>query len=303
MKIKKFLVNGQEAKVDQSVLDSSVSDVLLPPVTSSDKGKVVAVNDDGTYYLTDVETILPIEIVPWATGTDAQIAKMIAALDSGKITVADTGWQIGDEREVSLAAMEATGVGESHNAQTVTFVLMDSGHFDLTTPTAGGSTKDHFVVGMKDCLDEVGYMNATNTNEGSWPACARRAWCNSIFRNAIPQTLRNCFKQFQVITAETVSGTTNLTSDDYFALPAVKEVFGAVENSNATEAAALSQIAYYETAANRIKQADGSAGTWWERSPVAFKGGTVGFGRVGNDGHPRSGLADYTDGLAPFGCI
>ena len=124
MKIKKFLVNGQEAKVDQSVLDSSVSDVLLPPVTSSDKGKVVAVNDDGTYYLTDVENILPIEIVPWATGTDAQIAKMIAALDSGKITVADTGWQIGDEREVSLAAMEATGVDESHEAQTVTFVLM-----------------------------------------------------------------------------------------------------------------------------------------------------------------------------------
>ena len=248
-------------------------------------------------------TILPIEIVPWATGTDAQIAKMIAALDSGKITVADTGWQIGDEREVSLAAMEATGVDESHEAQTVTFVLMDSGHFDLTTPTAGGSTKDHFVVGMKDCLDEVGYMNATNTNEGSWPACARRAWCNSIFRNAIPQTLRNCFKQFQVITAETVSGTTNLTSDDYFALPAVKEVFGTAENSNATEAAALSQIAYYETAANRIKQVDGSAGFWWERSPVPGLGEADFFGSVSFGGTAGRGSAGDTYGLAPFGCI
>lgn len=228
---------------------------------------------------------------------------MIAALDSGKITVADTGWQIGDEREVSLAAMEATGVGESHNAQTVTFVLMDSGHFDLTTPTAGGSTKDHFVVGMKDCLDEVGYMNATNTNEGSWPACARRAWCNSVFRNAIPQTLRNCFKQFQVITAETVSGTTNLTSDDYFALPAVKEVFGAAENSNSTEAAALSQIAYYETAANRIKQVDGSAVFWWERSPVSGLGETAAFGLVSRDGLAFNDAAGSYHGLAPFGCI
>lgn len=245
----------------------------------------------------------PVKIVPWATGTDEEIAAMIQALDSGKLTIQDTGWQIGDEREVSLAAMEATGVGESHAAQTVTFVLMDSGHFDLTTPTAGGSTKDHFVVGMKDCLDEVGYMNATNTNEGSWPACARRSWCNSIFRNAIPQTLRNCFKQFQVITAETVSGTTNLTSDDYFALPAVKEVFGTAANSNATEAAALSQIAYYETVANGIKQVDGSAGRWWERSPVPTVEVTGYFGEVSRDGSAVGGRADYTHGLAPFGCI
>lgn len=304
MKIKKFLVNGQEAKVDQSVLDSSVSDVLLPSVTSSDKGKVVAVNDDGTYYLTDVENILPIEIVPWATGTDAQIAKMIAALDSGKITVADTGWQIGDEREVSLAAMEATGVDESHEAQTVTFVLMDSGHFDLTTPTAGGSTKDHFVVGMKDCLDEAGYMNATNTNEGSWPACARRAWCNSIFRNAIPQTLRNCFKQFNVITCTEWNGTTNTTSNDYFALFAEKEVFGKRKLSNETEAAALTQIEYYAIEANRNKIVNGKADTWWERSPITGPQGEGGiFCLVGVGGLGLNDVASYAHGLAPFGCI
>lgn len=258
---------------------------------------------DIVYKIAEQVSKNALKIVPWATGTDEEIAAMIAALDSGKITVADTGWQIGDERTVSLAAMEATGVGESHEAQTVTFVLMDSGHFDLTTPTAGGSTKDHFVVGMKDCLDEKGYMNATSTNEGSWPACARRAWCNSIFRNAIPQTLRNCFKQFQVITAEAVSGTTNLTSDDYFALPAVEEVFGAVVNSNATEAAALSQIAYYETAANRIKQVDGSADSWWERSPVSSKGETDLFGSVHPGGSAYIGSAGHARGLAPFGCI
>lgn len=295
-------ISKEDGKTSVTI-DGQQNSQIPVPVLPDDVGKIIVVNAQGQYQLADISSVLPVEIVPWATGTDAQIAKMIAALDSGKITVADTGWQIGDEREVSLAAMEATGVGESHNAQTVTFVLMDSGHFDLTTPTAGGSTKDHFVVGMKDCLDEMGYMNATNTNEGSWPACARRAWCNSIFRNAIPQTLRNCFKQFQVITAETVSGTTNLTSDDYFALPAVKEVFGAVENSNATEAAALSQIAYYETAANRIKQVDGSAVFWWERSPVAGKGEAGYFGVVGNDGVAGNGGAGGTRGLAPFGCI
>lgn len=302
-KIKKFFVNGQEAQLDKSVLDTSVTESLAPTPSSSDKGKVIYVNDDGEYELTDIASILPVEIVPWATGTDAQIAKMIEALDSGKITIADTGWHVGDERTVSLAAMEATGVGESHAAQSVTMVLMDSQHYDLVTATAGGSTKDHFVVGLKNCLNEPGYMNRAGTNIGSWNACARRAWCNDVFKAAIPQTLRNCFKQFQVITATAVDSTVNQTTNDYFALFAEKEVFGERTFSNEIEAAALTQIEYYETAANRIKTVDGSADNWWERSPVAGKGASAGFGRVYLDGVAGDGVEGTTYGLAPFGCI
>ena len=72
-----------------------------------------------------------VEIVSWTTGTDAQIAAMVAALDTGKITIEQTGWQIGEERIVHLSAMEAISVGESHAAQDVSFVLMDSQHYDL----------------------------------------------------------------------------------------------------------------------------------------------------------------------------
>jgi hypothetical protein len=169
----------------------------------------------------------PVEIVPWATGTDKEIAAMIAALDDGRITIEDTGWQIGDERTVSLAAMEATGVGETHAAQEVTLVIMDSQHYDLV-----GGGKDHFVVGLKNCLNEMGYMNSTDTSAGSWEASARRAWCNNVFKNAIPATLRNCFKQFNVITCTEWDGTTNTTSNDYFALFAEKEVFGERTFSN-----------------------------------------------------------------------
>lgn len=244
-----------------------------------------------------------IKIVPWSTGTDEEIAAMIAALDAGKITIEDTGWQIGDERTVSLAAMEATGVGESHAAQSVTMVLMDSQHYDLVTATAGGSTKDHFVVGLKNCLNEPGYMNSTATNIGSWNACARRAWCNDVFKAAIPQTLRNCFKQFHVITATAVGSTVNQTTNDYFALFAEKEVFGERTFSNETEAAALTQIEYYKTAANRIKTVDGSADYWWERSPVSYKGEAVAFGVVDDVGSASDSVAGGTFGLAPFGCI
>lgn len=246
----------------------------------------------------------PVEIVPWATGTDEQIAKMIAALDDGRITIQDTGWQIGDERTVSLAAMEATGVGESHAAQSVTMVLMDSQHYDLVTATAGGSTKDHFVVGLKNCLNGPGYMNSTDTAAGSWESSARRTWCNNVFKNAIPATLRNCFKQFEVITCTEWDGTTNTTSNDYFALFAEKEVFGERTWSNETEAAALTQIAYYATEANRIKTVNGSADDWWERSPAAGpKGGGGDFRSVNGDGGADSDDASGDYGLAPFGCI
>ena len=126
---------------------------------------------------------------------------------------------------------------------------------------------------------------------------------NDVFKAAIPQTLRNCFKQFHVITATTVDSTVNQTTNDYFALFAEKEVFGERTFSNETEAAALTQIEYYETAANRIKTVDGSAGPWWERSPVPSEEGADLFGAVSRAGSADSGIAGFTRGLAPFGCI
>lgn len=295
MSVKGFKINNIIHKYDYNSLDSNP----IPSPKASDVGKVIVVNAQGQYELKYISSIPPVQIVPWATGTDEQIAAMVAALDDGRITIQDTGWQIGDERTVSLAAMEATGVGETHAAQQVTLVLMDSQHYDLV-----GGGKDHFVVGLKNCLNERGYMNSTNTNVGSWEASARRAWCNNVFKNAIPETLRNCFKQFEVITCTKWNGTTNTTSNDYFALFAEKEIFGKRTRSNETEAAALTQIEYYATEANRIKTVNGSAGDWWERSPGAGLGSEGrDFCIVFSNGVARSDIASRALGLAPFGCI
>lgn len=299
MSVKGFKINNIIHKYDYNSLDSNP----IPSPKASDAGKVIVVNAQGQYELKYISSIPPapsVEIVPWATGTDEQIAAMVAALDDGRITIEDTGWQIGDERTVSLAAMEATGVGETHAAQEVTLVLMDSQHYDLV-----GGGKDHFVVGLKNCLNEMGYMNSTDTNVGSWEASARRAWCNNVFKNAIPATLRNCFKQFEVITCHVGNGTTNTTSNDYFALFAEKEVFGERTCSTEIEAAALTQVAYYATEANRIKTVNGEASSWWERSPyfAPWGGGYVFFCSVFEDGTVNGSYASVFLGLAPFGCI
>lgn len=152
------------------------------------------------------------------------------------------------------------------------------------------------------------YLKSTDTNSGSWKNSARRAWCNSVFKNAIPSTLIGIFKQFKTLTASVYNGSTNETTEDYFALPTGKEVFGADGNqgggySNQTEGNALTQFTYYATSANRIKKLgdDGTATRWWERSPYYNRAGD--FCAVYSEGSANYDVASTAHGLAPFGCI
>ena len=252
-------------------------------------------NTAATYVAVDPNKV---KIVSWADGTDEEIVAMVAAADAGKINLADY-WSVGDERQVTLSAMDARGeASESHAEQTVTLVLMHQGGYKL----ADGSTCN-FVVGQKNGLAETGYMNSADTNSGSWDRCARRAWCNSTYYNAYPETLKPIFKQFKTITAETYNGTTRKTSVDYFALPAEKEIFGSVTYSNTTEGNALTQFDYYKTSANRIKKQgdNGSADDWWERSPSSYY--PICFCRVSSVGSKDYARVSVGLLLAPFGCI
>ena len=244
-----------------------------------------------------------VDIVPWAYGTDDQIVAMVNAADNGLINLSDF-WSVGDERKVTLSAMPATGVSESHAKQTVTFVLMNVGGKTLARDTPSGRHKCSFIVGLKNGLEELGYMNSSNTNSGGWDTCARRTWCNSVFRNAIPSTLRGIFKQHLNKTANG-TGTSVVTSTDYFALPAEKEVFGTHGLADSTAEANLRQFKYYKTDRNIIKKAGDSNVydliSWWERSPASISNSSfcsVTFGTgAGNDSASEANL------LAPFGCI
>ena len=218
---------------------------------------------DGYYY--ELFGGPPVKIVTWADGTDAEIVAMVNAADEGRINLADY-WSVGDERQVTLSAMEATGVGESHVEQTVTFVLMNAGGKTLVNATPSGRSECSFIVGMKNGLAEKGYMNSSDTNNGGWDECARRTWCNNVFKNSIPSTLQEIFKQHHNVTSW--SGSSTRDSTDYFALPAEKEIFGSVSEANATAESSLTQFQYYVTPANRLKKAGGGQtyDLWFSRS-------------------------------------
>ena len=239
-----------------------------------------------------------LKIVTWANGTDEEIAAMLDAHYAGSIDITDY-WTVGDERVVKLSAMEATGVGESHDAQSVRYVLTNVGGKTLATPI-NGKTTCAFQVDQKHSLMESGYMNSINDNTGGWKSSARRTWCNSVYKNAIPSTLIGIFKEF-INQSGTGGGSTSGVEDttDTFALRAEIEVLGSRTYSVANEG---SQVTYYRTSSNRIKKADYNRDSpYWERSPRRSE--TNRFCSVTSTGGADGPFASTTSGLALFGCI
>ena len=257
------------------------------------------------------------KIVTFADGTDKEIAKMIQAHYDNKINIADY-WAVGDTRSVSLSAMSATGVGESHRAQTVQFVIGDFEHDDLATPINGHS-KAAITLLQKNCLmdaksasnsnngsndTENGYMNSTNTNSGGWKSCDRRTWCNNVYYNALPSAWKSIVK-----TVNKKSGTgsgsssgTETTQDKIF-LASEIEIFGFSRYSVSGEG---TQYQYYKNAtANRYKMPKWDSSSvsqiYWERSP--YDGDTTLFCSVGTSGIVSRNSASSAGGVAPCLCI
>lgn len=295
---------GSEITPADPTVEYKVTDSELLAIANAirTRGGTSALLEFPTDFVSAIEAISGggVDIVPWATGTDAQIAAMVAALDSGDLTVAETGWQIGDKRVVTLSAMEAVNVDETHAQQQVTFVLIDSGHFDLT-----GGGKDHFVVAQKEELSEPGKMiTGTTVQNVVWRDSARRAWCNNEYYNSIPATLRPIFKQFVCVSSNgDNSNFISYNTNDYFALTAECEVWGTASRGSSHEAELLSQINYYDYAFNRKKSRgyNGSLGAWLLRTPIANNKSK--YVAIKTDSYTDYYSTNQYCGIAPFGCI
>ena len=87
------------------------------------------------------------------------------------------------------------------------------------------------------------------------------------------------------------------TSDKLFLLSEI-EVFGATQYSYAGEG---KQYEYYTAGNSTIKKVNGSAATWWERSPIS--GNTSYFCVVGNNGDANRSNASSSIGVSFGFCI
>ena len=249
--------SGANLTVDTALSSTSTNPVQNKVVNAAIVKKADTISYDkmtGTLYLKSGSTVLSsaeikslppgLKIVTFANGTDEEIAKMIQAHYDNKINIADY-WAVGDTRTVSLSAMAATGVGESHRAQTVQFVIGDFEHDDLVTPINGHS-KAAVTLLQKDCLmdtaaasgsilgednTENGYINSSSTNVGGWKDCARREWCNSTYFHALPAVWQSMVKTVEKYTSiGSGSSNTERTYDKIF-LPSEIEIFAETSGS------------------------------------------------------------------------
>lgn len=257
-----------------------------------------------------------VKIVTFADGTDAEIEKMIEAHYAGKINIGDY-WAVGDKRIIHHNAMDATGVSESHKANDYAYVIIGIEHDDLVT-AINGKTKAAITIQTErilyldatteynssyDISHECGYMNSSSTNSGGWEGCARRTWCNTVYKECLPTYVQNMMKQVKKLTSAGDQSSTIKVSNDYAFLPSKIEIFGNATNSYAGEG---EQYQYFKNAtANRYKKPRYSSayasGYYWERSPGSD--GSSSFCCVYKDGHAGTYIANHTNGVAPCLCI
>ena len=254
------------------------------------------VSTETTYSSSKIESLFELPTKTFGACSDDELVSIISKADAGELNPSNS-WAIGDERTVSLSEMGTSSyIDETHAAQAVNLVIY---HVGLYYDKNGKMV--NFIVGLKDCLAEKGKMTTRNINTGSWDSCARRQWCNSVFYNAIPVTIRAIFKQFKTVTATERDAATTTISIDYFALPAEKEVFGAKTYATQQEFNELTQFDYFKVSANRIKKINGLNDSWWLRSPYA--GDDRSFCYVSQSVEAGNTNARFAEGLTPFGCI
>lgn len=169
---------------------------------------------------------------------------IIAACQSGNVP---DSWAVGDSKMMTIngTSYQIDIIGKNHD-----------------TYTAGGTAPLTFQ--MHDCYGELKYMNTSNTNSGGWTSCAMRSTHLPAILALMPTEVQNGIREVNKLTsAGSMSATINTTADKLFLLSEI-EIFGRKTYSKSGEG---NQYAYYSAGNSKVKKFNGSADSWWERSP------------------------------------
>lgn len=177
---------------------------------------------------------------------DNDWASIIAACHSGSVP---STWVVGNSKTMTIngASYQVDIIGKNHD-----------------TYTAGG--KAPLTFQLHDCYADTKAMNSSNTNSGGWTSCAMRSTHLPAILALVPTEVRSGIREVNKLTsAGSQSATINTTADKLFLLSEV-EVFGSTSYSAAGEG---TQYDYYKAGNSKVKNRNGSAASWWERSPYA----------------------------------
>lgn len=176
-------------------------------------------------------------------------------------------WVVGNQKAMTI------------NGADYVIDIIGKGHDDY----ADGSGKAPLTFQLHDCYADVNRMNSSNTNSGGWTSCAMRSTHLPAILALMPTEVQNGIREVNKLTSEGYRSTTISTTADKLFLLSEIEIFGNITYSASGEG---TQYAYYKAGNSKVKNYNGSANRWWQRSP--YIGNYTNFCAVSN-----SGLADY----------
>ena len=190
--------------------------------------------------------------------------------------VPDT-WNVGDSCNMII------------NNTTYAIDIIGKNHDDYTD----GSGKAPLTFQLHDCYADKKQMNSSDTNSGGWTSCAMRQTHLPAILALMPSEVQAGIKAVsKKASAGSQSSTINTTADKLFLLSEI-EIFGSTITSAAGEG---TQYDYYKAGNSKVKNQNGSATAWFERSPRASN--STNFCRVANNGNAGGGHAISAYGVA-----
>ena len=159
------------------------------------------------------------------------------------------------------------------------------------TYAAGGTAPLTFQ--MHDCYTETKQMNSSNTNSCGWQNSAMRTTHLPAILNLMPAEVKAAIREVQKKTsAGNQSSSIQTTNDKLFLLSEI-EIFGSTTYSYAGEG---TQYAYYQAGNSKVKNRNGGADYWWERSP--YSSDSTFFCLVDRNGNASATSASSSNGVA-----
>jgi hypothetical protein len=255
----KTLVNGTTytVKSGKCMVGGTVYNIL--------KGRTLI---DGTGY--DITFAPPYDPV-FANNTWEQI---IAACHNNEVPET---WKVADQKPMTIGGTDylIDIIGENHDDY------------------SDGSGKAPLTFQLHDCYKLAKAMHSTAANTMGWTQCSMRVEHLPIILKQMPADVQSGIREVNKISSSGGKKPSLETTKDNLFLLSEVEVFGSSSNSLSGEG---TQYDYYKAGNSTVKNFNGSAYDWWERSPTANS--TRYYCNVKSTGSSVNSSANVTRGVA-----
>lgn len=186
-------------------------------------------------------------------------------------------WKVADQKPMTIGGTDylIDIIGENHDDY------------------SDGSGKAPLTFQLHDCYKLAKAMHSTAANTMGWTQCSMRVEHLPIILKQMPADVQSGIREVNKISSSGGKKPSLETTKDNLFLLSEVEVFGSSSNSLSGEG---TQYDYYKAGNSTVKNFNGSAYDWWERSPTANS--TRYYCNVKSTGSSVNSSANVTRGVA-----